>query len=100
MDDQSELFTDIRNKLIAQKRAPEDIQMIEKAFEFAKKLHQGQYRVSEEPYIIHPVEVVKILLDLKADTHTLMAGFLHDILEDTDTQPEEIEELFGTDVLN
>lgn len=100
MDDQSELFIDIRNKLIAQKRAPEDIQMIEKAFEFAKKLHQGQYRVSEEPYIIHPVEVVKILLDLKADTHTLMAGFLHDILEDTDTQPEEIEELFGTDVLN
>ncbi len=100
MDDQSELFTDIKNKLIAQKRAPEDIQMIEKAFEFAKKLHQGQYRVSEEPYIIHPVEVVKILLDLKADTHTLMAGFLHDILEDTDTQPEEIEELFGTDVLN
>lgn len=100
MDDQSELFTDIRNKLIAQKRAPEDIQMIEKAFEFAKKLHQGQYRVSEEPYIIHPVEVVKILLDLKADTHTLMAGFLHDILEDTDTQPEKIEELFGTDVLN
>ena len=100
MDDQSELFTDIRNKLIAQKRAPEDIQIIEKAFEFAKKLHQGQYRVSEEPYIIHPVEVVKILLDLKADTHTLMAGFLHDILEDTDTQPEEIEELFGTDVLN
>ena len=100
MYDQSELFTDIRNKLIAQKRAPEDIQMIEKAFEFAKKLHQGQYRVSEEPYIIHPVEVVKILLDLKADTHTLMAGFLHDILEDTDTQPEEIEELFGTDVLN
>ena len=100
MDDQSELFTDIRNKLIAQKRAPEDIQMIEKAFEFAKKLHQGQYRVSEEPYIIHPVEVVKILLDLKADTHTLMAGFLHDILEDTDTQPEEIEELFGSDVLN
>ena len=100
MDDQSELFTDIRNKLIAQKRAPEDIQMIEKAFEFAKKLHQGQYRVSEEPYIIHPVEVVKILLDLKADTHTLMAGFLHDILEDTDTQPEEIEELFGPDVLN
>ena len=100
MDDQSELFTDIRNKLIVQKRAPEDIQMIEKAFEFAKKLHQGQYRVSEEPYIIHPVEVVKILLDLKADTHTLMAGFLHDILEDTDTQPEEIEELFGSDVLN
>ena len=100
MDDQSNLFTDIKEKLIAQNRPQEDIDQIEKAFEFAKKLHEGQYRVSEEPYIIHPVEVVKILLDLKADTHTLMAGFLHDILEDTDTKPEEIKELFGDDVLN
>src|SRR5574344_45790 len=100
MDDQSNLFIDIREKLMEQNRAPEDITEIERAFEFAKKLHQGQYRVSEEPYIIHPVEVVKILIDLKADTHTLMAGFLHDVIEDTDTKPEEIQELFGDDVLN
>lgn len=100
MDDQSNLFLDIKEKLIEQHRHEEDIVAIEKAFEFAKRLHQGQYRVSEEPYIIHPVEVVKILVDLKADTHTLMAGFLHDILEDTDTKPEEIKELFGEDVLN
>ncbi len=99
MDDQSKLFDDIRTKLEEQHRTPEDIAQIEKAFEFAKKLHEGQYRVSEEPYIIHPVEVVKILVDLRADTHTLIAGFLHDILEDTDTQPEEIKELFGEDVL-
>ena len=66
---------------------------------FAKRLHEGQYRISEEPYIIHPVEVAKILVDLKVDTHTLMAAFLHDILEDTDTKPEEIKELFGEDVL-
>ena len=100
MDDQSNLFSDIKEKLLLQKRSQKDINTIEQAFEFAKKLHQGQYRVSEEPYIIHPVEVVKILLDLKADTHTLIAGFLHDILEDTDTKPEEIENLFGQDVLN
>ncbi len=100
MDDQSNLFSDIKEKLILQKRSQKDIDTIEQAFEYAKKLHQGQYRVSEEPYIIHPVEVVKILLDLKADTHTLIAGFLHDILEDTDTKPEEIENLFGQDVLN
>lgn len=99
MDDQSKLFDDIRIKLEEQHRTPEDIAQIEKAFQFAKKLHQGQYRVSEEPYIIHPVEVVKILVNLRADSHTLMAGFLHDILEDTDTQPEELKELFGEDVL-
>ena len=99
MDDQSKLFDDIRTKLEEQHRTPEDIAQIEKAFQFAKKLHQGQYRVSEEPYIIHPVEVVKILVNLRADSHTLMAGFLHDILEDTDTQPEELKDLFGEDVL-
>ena len=93
------LFDEIKEKLIAQNREEEDIQQIEKAYLFAKKLHEGQYRISEEPYIIHPVEVAKILVDLKVDTHTLIAAFLHDILEDTDTKPEEIKELFGEDVL-
>ena len=93
------LFQDIKQKLIEQNREENEIDLIEKSFQFAKRLHEGQYRISEEPYIIHPVEVAKILLDLKVDSHTLMAAFLHDILEDTDTKPEEIEELFGKDVL-
>ena len=93
-------FDEIRALLVEQQYAEKDIEELEKAFEFAKKLHSGQYRVSEEPYIIHPMEVVKILIGLRADKHTLMAGFLHDILEDTDTKPEEIKELFGEDVLN
>lgn len=93
------LFEEIKQTLITQKRDAEDIKKIEEAFEFARKLHEGQYRVSEEPYIIHPVEVAKILVDLKADSHTIIAAFLHDILEDTDTQPEEIESRFGKDVL-
>ncbi|PWL73738.1 (p)ppGpp synthetase, partial [Candidatus Gastranaerophilales bacterium] len=93
------LFGEIKEKLIAQNRDEEDIKQIEQAYLFAKRLHEGQYRISEEPYIIHPVEVAKILVDLKVDTHTLMAAFLHDILEDTDTKPEEIKELFGEDVL-
>ena len=93
-------FDEIKELLIEQKYHEEDIEELEKAFEFAKKLHEGQYRVSEEPYIIHPIEVVKILVGLRADKDTLMAGFLHDILEDTDTKPEEILELFGEDVLN
>lgn len=93
------LFTDIKQELTEQNRDAEDINKIEQAFLFAERLHSGQYRVSEEPYIIHPVEVAKILVNLKADTHTIIAAFLHDILEDTDTKPEEIEQLFGTDVL-
>ena len=93
-------FDEIRALLVEQQYPDSDIEELEKAFEFAKKLHAGQYRVSEEPYIIHPMEVVKILIGLRADKHTLMAGFLHDILEDTDTKPEEIKELFGEDVLN
>ena len=93
------LFEDIKNELIAQNRDPKEIEDIEKAYLFAKRLHEGQYRISEEPYIIHPVEVAKILVGLKVDSHTLMAAFLHDILEDTDTQPEEIEKLFGKDVV-
>ena len=93
-------FDEIRALLNNEHYQPEDIAELEQAFEFAKKLHEGQFRISEEPYIIHPIEVVKILISLRADKHTLMAGFLHDILEDTDTKPEEIKELFGEDVLN
>ncbi len=93
------LFDEIKQTLIAQNREEADIEKIEEAFHFAEKLHDGQYRVSEEPYIIHPVEVAKILVNLKADTHTVIAAFLHDILEDTDTKPEEIEAKFGKDVL-
>ena len=93
-------FDEIRELLKTEGYHEDDIIALEKAFEFAKKLHDGQFRISEEPYIIHPMEVVKILIYLRADVHTLMAGFLHDILEDTDTKPEEIKELFGEDVLN
>lgn len=93
-------FEEIRTLLTEEHYQNDDIIELEKAFEFAKKLHDGQYRISEEPYIIHPMEVVKILISLRADIHTLMAGFLHDILEDTETKPEEIKTLFGEDVLN
>lgn len=95
-----ETFKEIKELLIAQKHSQEDIEQVEKAYRFAKKLHDGQFRASGEPYIIHPVEVAKILAGLEVDTHTLIAAFLHDVLEDTDTKPETIEELFGSDVLN
>ena len=92
-------YDEFKEQLNKQGRPEEDVQKIERAYAFAYKLHEGQYRVSEEPYIIHPIEVAKILLGLRVDTNTIVAAFLHDILEDTDTKPEEIKEIFGDDVL-
>ena len=95
-----ESFKELKETLINQKHSPEDIELVEKAYKFAKKTHSGQFRVSGEPYIVHPVEVAKILAGLEVDTHTIIAAFLHDILEDTETKPEVIKEEFGEDVLN
>lgn len=69
-----------------------------RAFEFAYKLHQGQYRASGEPYICHPVAVAGLLRDLGGDSAMIAAGFLHDVVEDTDVTPEEIEANFGEEV--
>ncbi len=93
------IYDELKELLISQKRSKEEIEAIEKAFNFADKLHHGQYRVSEEPYIVHPVEVAKILTELKLDKNTIIAALLHDILEDTPVGEETIEELFGKDVL-
>jgi len=95
-----DIFKEIKEILVNQKHSQEDIELVEKAYKFAKKTHDGQFRVSGEPYIIHPCEVAKILAELEVDTHTLIAAFLHDILEDTETTSETIKDLFGDDVLN
>ena len=99
MNDDS-IFNELKEVLERNKYTQKDINAIQKAFEFADKKHEGQYRVSEEPYIVHPVEVAKILADLKLDKNTIIAALLHDIIEDTETSPEEIENLFSKDVLN
>ena len=94
------LIEKLHEVLHTQGRTEEEIAEIDKAYQYAKKLHEGQYRVSEEPYIIHPCEVALILADLRVDVHTIMAAFLHDVIEDTDTTPEQIQEEFGEDVKN
>ncbi|MBE9168536.1 bifunctional (p)ppGpp synthetase/guanosine-3',5'-bis(diphosphate) 3'-pyrophosphohydrolase [Pleurocapsales cyanobacterium LEGE 06147] len=75
-----------------------DTDLICRAFNFAYQLHEGQYRKSGEPYIAHPIAVAGLLRDLGGDSVTIAAGFLHDVVEDTDITLEEIEERFGTDV--
>ena len=71
---------------------------IEKAFAYAVKKHDGQFRRSGEAYIHHPLEVAYILASIFAGPSTIIAGLLHDVVEDTDTPISEIVELFGTDV--
>jgi len=71
---------------------------VRKAYEFAKKSHENQFRKSGEPYIVHPIQVVGILADLRMDPATLAAGFLHDVVEDTDVTLEDIEKEFGSEV--
>ena len=77
-----------------------DKNLVEKAFDYAYKHHEGQKRKSGEPYIIHPIAVAEILAELNMDVATICAGLLHDTIEDTDATYEDIEEKFGTDIAN
>ena len=72
--------------------------LLASAFDFAFQLHQGQFRASGEPYIIHPIAVADLLRDIGASAGVIAAGFLHDVVEDTDVTPEEIEGHFGAEV--
>ena len=76
----------------------DDFSLIEKAFRIAEKAHEKQTRKSGEPYIIHPLYVAIILADLELDKETIVAGLLHDVVEDTIMTDEQIKDEFGEDV--
>ena len=75
-----------------------DIKQIKKAYEFCVDAHNGQKRLSGEPYYMHPYSVACILIELGMDTETVVAAFLHDVVEDTETTLEDITKLFGENV--
>ncbi|WP_324824103.1 bifunctional (p)ppGpp synthetase/guanosine-3',5'-bis(diphosphate) 3'-pyrophosphohydrolase [Sinanaerobacter sp. ZZT-01] len=75
-----------------------DLDIIERAYKIAERQHEGQYRKSGEPYLIHPVEVAKILADLGMDENTIIAGLLHDAVEDTPYTQKDLERDFGEEV--
>ncbi len=75
-----------------------DLAFIRRAFQFAEKAHSEQYRKSGEPYIIHPIQVAGILVNLEMDPETVAGGFLHDVVEDTEITLKEIEREFNTEV--
>ena len=91
-----ELFADLISRV--EKYNPEGVPAIRKAYEVASNAHKDQLRKSGEPYIIHPLYVGIILADLEMDTNSIIAGILHDIIEDTDITYDNLKEMFDQDV--
>jgi len=76
----------------------DDVAFIKHAYEYARDAHSEQFRKSGEPYIIHPIQVAGILVSLEMDATTISAGFLHDVVEDTEVSKEDLENQFGKEV--
>lgn len=94
------IFKKLEDILNKQERPQEEIGQVRKAFEIAYKFHDGQLRASEEPYIMHPIEVACILAEFESDIETIIAALLHDLLEDTKATEDLIKDNFGITVLN
>ncbi|TGL58082.1 bifunctional (p)ppGpp synthetase/guanosine-3',5'-bis(diphosphate) 3'-pyrophosphohydrolase [Leptospira ognonensis] len=89
----SELFQAIDKRL-----GPEKTNLVRKAFDVASRMHEGQKRLSGEPYIIHPMNVASILDELGLDERAIAAGLLHDVVEDTSYSKEDMAKEFGEDI--
>lgn len=92
-------INDIIDK-IAENNPDADLDIIDRAYIFSARVHEGQVRLSGEPYLSHPLEVAGILADMKLDTVSIAAGLLHDVIEDTHATPDEIKNMFGPEVLH
>ncbi len=86
------------SKLIGTYLQPDQVRKVQHAYQFSAKAHEGQKRISGEPYIHHPLEVARILGEMHMDHQTLMAAILHDVIEDTPTAKAEIRRKFGKGV--
>lgn len=93
--DPEAVFIELEQKVSAYLKDEKSLQLIKKAYLFAKERHGDQKRKSGEPYITHPIAVASILSELNVDLASIVSAILHDVVEDTDTTLEEIEENFG-----
>jgi len=90
-------FNDIADRMLEYNPGI-DLEMLQRAYIFSAKVHEGQERLSGEPYLIHPLEVAGLLVEMRLDDVAVVAGLLHDTLEDTLTSRDELERLFGEQV--
>ena len=91
-------FTKLKSNIQKYIKNNEHFGIIQDAYNYALEKHEGQYRKSGDKYIIHPIDVALILSELHTDPVTLVAGLLHDVIEDTDTTYEDIKEVFGEEI--
>ena len=90
-------INDILDKIVEYN--PEaDFDIIERVYIYSARVHEGQVRLSGEPYLSHPMEVAAILTDMRLDVESIAAGLLHDVIEDTHATYEEIEKMFGHNI--
>ena len=92
-------ITDILDR-VAENNPEADLDIIDRAYIFSARVHDGQIRLSGEPYLSHPLEVAGILAEMNLDPVSIAAGLLHDVVEDTHATPDEIEKTFGKEVLH
>ncbi len=92
-------ITDILDK-VTENHPDADVDIVDRAYIFSARVHDGQVRLSGEPYLSHPLEVAGILADMKLDSVSIAAGLLHDVIEDTHATEDEIKDMFGPDVLH
>src|SRR3954468_11016285 len=85
-------------KLVRENRPADDLDIIQRAYEFSLQHHNGQPRASGEPYLVHPLEVALVLAEMKMDSTAIVAGLLHDSVEDTSATIEDIQREFGEQV--
>jgi guanosine-3',5'-bis(diphosphate) 3'-pyrophosphohydrolase len=90
-------FNDIADRILEYNPGC-DLQLLQRAYVFSAKVHEGQERLSGEPYLVHPLEVAGILVEMRMDEVTVAAGLLHDAIEDTLTTSDELRRLFGEPV--
>lgn len=90
-------ITDIIDKII-EHNPDAELNLVDRAYIYSARVHDGQVRLSGEPYLSHPLEVAGILADMKLDVVSVAAALLHDVIEDTHATKEEIESMFGKDV--
>ena len=96
-DPLEQLFQELAGK-VREYRPRDDLGPVEKAYRFARELHEGQVRDSGEPYLIHPLMVAHILADMRMDQISIETGLLHDIVEDTAVTVDEVRKQFGDEV--
>ena len=96
-DTVEQLYRELEQK-IREYRPKDDLAPLRRAFEFASKYHQGQSRDSGEPYMVHPVMVSHILADMRMDVVAMETGLLHDVVEDTSVEVEQVRKEFGDEV--